>query len=189
MSSRQWSYCRESRTFSSRSTTFRSFVPTEARIEFFLRSASSTMTHYVATRMRQHVILTRKVIEITGLFLVCWIPFQVMITILSVCPQTFLSNDDIHCGISGNRFTVPATMATMNSLVNSIVYIFVFKKFRKTLKEMVWCTRERQGLVTTDSSVATISEPSRVKSEKLKNMTDFLQIDPLTATGSTKKEN
>lgn len=134
----------------------------------FPQMTTSTMTPYVATRMRQHVILTRKVILITGLYLVCWIPFQVMITIFSACPHGFLSNDDIHCGISGNRFTVPATMATMNSLVNSIVYIFAFKKFRKALKEMVWCTREKQSLVTTDS-IATVTEPSRDKPQTLKS--------------------
>ena len=134
----------------------------------FSSDDTSTMTPYVATRIRQHVILTRKVILITGLYLVCWIPFQVMITIFSACPHGFLSNDDIHCGISGNRFTVPATMATMNSLVNSIVYIFAFKKFRKALKEMVWCTREKQGLVTTDS-IATVTEPSRDKPQTLKS--------------------
>ena len=154
----------------------------------FPQMTTSTITPYVATRMRQHVILTRKVILITGLYLVCWIPFQVMITIFSACPHDFVSNDDIHCGISGNRFTVPATMATMNSLVNSIVYIFAFKKFRKALKEVVWCAREKQNLVTTDS-IASVTEPSRDKPQNSKKLTDFSQIDPRTVMNLTVKEN
>ena len=141
----------------------------------FPHITSSTTTPYAAARMRQHVTLTCKVIFITVLFSLCWIPFQIMITIFTICPHDFKSNDDVHCGISGNKFTVPATMATMNSLMNSFVYIFAFKKFRQTLKGMIRCSRKGQNAQQSDSSVPAVTDQSGANQQIIKP-TDFSQL-------------
>ena len=80
-------------------------------------ASSSATTPHTALRLCQHVILTHKIIIITALFFICWIPFQVMITVFTACPHDFPSNDEVHCGISGNSFTVSSIRLSIYSIL------------------------------------------------------------------------
>ena len=79
-------------------------------------------------RARKNVHLNKTLLLITAVFVLSWLPFQVLPILMSLC---------ISCQILPMIFYVAKFLQYSNSLMNFLVYCFRMPDFRKALSQML----------------------------------------------------
>ncbi|XP_028664755.2 melanocyte-stimulating hormone receptor [Erpetoichthys calabaricus] len=83
-----------------------------------------------ATNMKGAVTLT----ILLGVFLVCWGPFFLHLTLIITCPSNPL------CVCYFSHFNLFLILIICNSLIDPVIYAFRSQELRKTLKELLFCS-------------------------------------------------
>ncbi|XP_032710485.1 tubulin beta-3 chain [Lontra canadensis] len=70
-----------------------------------------------------------------GIFFLCWGPFFLHLSLMVLCPQHPV------CGCVFKNFNLFLTLIICNSIVDPLIYAFRSQELRKTLQEVVLCSR------------------------------------------------
>ncbi|CAH1776132.1 unnamed protein product [Owenia fusiformis] len=94
----------------------------------------------------QTLRLTRKLIGVILLFLICWTPFTIAALIWGTCSEVYTRRlIEIPSCVIEQTFTITAGIALTHSCMNFLFYICTFKKFREALCKGWCCHRNQNG--------------------------------------------
>ncbi|KAM5222021.1 melanocortin receptor 5 [Ctenodactylus gundi] len=74
-----------------------------------------------------------------GVFVVCWAPFFLHLTLMISCPQ------NIYCSCFMSQFNMYLILIMCNSAIDPLIYAFRSNEMRKTFKEIVCCQGFRKA--------------------------------------------
>ena len=111
-------------------------------------SRGGTRAAYDA-RVRQMMRLATLTTFVVVLFIVCWLPIGILLTVYAFCSTAE------HCPVDEKMILTSAAVMSLHSLVNAIIYAAKSREFRRYFKRSLCCgTRSHSG-ETADHSTDT----------------------------------